>query len=47
MKVYVQGNAVNLPKACYLGGGGEGNVYVLGSTAYKVYHRPGQDVAPR
>jgi len=40
VKVYVQGNAINLLKQNYLGGGGEGNVYVQGSTAYKVYHDP-------
>lgn len=41
MKVHVKGKGVaNLSKQSFLGGGGEGNVYVVGNTAYKVYHDP-------
>lgn len=34
------GGSVNLTKQHYLASGGEGDVYALGSTAYKVYHDP-------
>lgn len=41
MKVHVKGKgAVTLSKNSFLGGGGEGNVYVISDTAYKVYHDP-------
>lgn len=40
-KVFIKGgNAVNLTKADFLASGGEGDVYVQGSRAYKLYHDP-------
>ena len=45
MKAHVVGKgAVTLSKSSFLGGGGEGNVYVIGDTAYKVYHDPSKMV---
>jgi len=39
VKVYVQGQGeIRISKADYVGGGGEGNVYVKGSTAIKIYN---------
>ena len=39
MKVFVKGGSeIKLSKADFLGSGGEGEVYVKGSTAYKIYH---------
>ena len=48
MKVYVKGTGqtVDLNQRDFLAGGGQGNVYVRGSTAYKVYHDPNQMIPP-
>lgn len=40
MKVIVQGAPLTLAKTDYLAGGGEGDVYVKGATAFKIYHDP-------
>lgn len=42
MKVHIKGSStsVDLTKSNYLAGGGEGNCYVIGDTAYKIYHDP-------
>lgn len=47
MKVFVQGTgqAVDLTQRDYLGAGGQGAVYVRGSTVYKVYHDPKKMIA--
>jgi len=41
MKVYIKGTnqTVDLTQKNYAGGGGEGDVYVIGSVAYKVYNK--------
>lgn len=41
MKVTVKGGGdINLTKSHFLAGGGQGNVYVVGNTAYKIYNDP-------
>src|ERR1035437_8436670 len=40
MKVFSAGSAINLTKQHYLASGGEGEVYGVGSTAFKIYHDP-------
>jgi len=42
MRVYVNGSskAIDLTQKDYVGGGGEGNIYVQGSVAYKIYTDP-------
>lgn len=40
MDVYVDGSKVRLNKSSYVGQGGEGAVYALGDTAYKIYSDP-------
>lgn len=40
MKVLVEGAPVTLGKGDYLASGGEGEIYVKGQTAYKLYHDP-------
>lgn len=40
MKIIVNGAPLTLSKADYLASGGEGDVYIKGSTAYKLYHEP-------
>jgi hypothetical protein len=42
MKVFVRGQACELRRTDFLSDGGEGNVYVRGSTAFKIYHSPAQ-----
>ncbi|HVK04368.1 MAG TPA: hypothetical protein VM490_12895, partial [Armatimonadaceae bacterium] len=47
MEVFVRGkNRVVLTQADFKSGGGEGNVYVKGATAYKVYHDPAGAIPP-
>ena len=46
MDVYVQGKKVRLTQADFKAQGGEGAVYVKGSTAYKVYADPAKMIAP-
>ena len=46
MDVYVQGKKVQLTQADFKAQGGEGAVYVKGSTAYKVYADPAKMIAP-
>lgn len=42
MKIYVKGtsNVVDLTQKDYVGGGGEGDIYIKGATAYKIYTNP-------
>ncbi len=46
MDIYVQGKKVRLTQAEFKAQGGEGAVYVKGSTAYKVYADPAKMIAP-
>jgi len=41
MKLTIKGGGdINLTKSHFLAGGGQGNVYVIGNTAYKIYNDP-------
>lgn len=40
MKVYIKGREFELDKNDYISSGGEGEVYINGSTAFKIYHDP-------
>jgi len=46
MIVQLNGNKVTIPETNYKGGGGEGKVYFLGGTAYKIYHDPISKMIP-
>lgn len=40
MKIFVNGAPISLSKSDFLASGGQGEVYVKNSTAYKIYHDP-------
>lgn len=48
MKVYVSGSnrPINLEQKDFVFGGGEGNVFIKGDIAYKIYHNPSKTIEP-
>ena len=45
-RYYVQGKQIQLGRVDFKAQGGEGSIYVKGSTAYKIYSDPQRAIAP-